>query len=121
MRFCPDEWPADLWAEAERARLEAKQWELAQRLLALGVDVVIEFGSWSRSERDELRLGARELVCAVELRYLDVPLDELVRRVEARNDEPGETTMTRAHLEEWAGIIEVPDAEELALFDTPLA
>ena len=119
VRFCPDDWFVylgfDIWNQELRGRIEALQWSLAQRILALGGDVVIEFGSWARAERDELRLGARKLGAAVELRYLDVPLDELVRRVEARQgfDPP----ITRAHLEEWSHLIEVPTAEELSLFD----
>ena len=121
VRFCPDDWftalELDLWDQDLRYRLEAKQWELAQQLLTLGVNVVIEFGSWARAERDVLREGARALGAAVELRYLDVPLDELVRRVEARAWEA--PPITRAHLEEWATVIEVPDAAELALFDPP--
>jgi predicted kinase len=116
VRFCPDEVLVDLWDQDARARLERSMWDEAQQLLAQGRNVVIEFGSWARFERDELREGARRLGAAVELRYLEVPLDELVRRVEAR----GHPVMTRAHLEEWSGIIEVPTAEEQALFDTPL-
>jgi predicted kinase len=121
IRFCPDDWLTalglDVWDQALRFRLEAVHWELAQQLLARGVNVVIEFGSWARSERDELREGARRLGAAVELIYLDVPLDELVRRVEARAWE--HPPITRAHLEEWAQVIEVPTPEEFALFDPP--
>ena len=111
--MCPDEVMADLWDQDERAAVEAEMWQRAQELLAAGETVVIEFGSWHRAERDELRAGARRLGASVELRYLDVPLDELERRVLARNREG----ITRAHLEEWQHLIEVPTADELALFD----
>ena len=72
----------------------------------LGVNVIVEFGSWARAERDVLREGGRALGAAVELRYLDAPLDELYRRVTERGgmDPP----MTRANFDEWAAIIEVP-------------
>jgi predicted kinase len=116
VRFCPDEWMTDLWDRDTRALVEAKMWETAQRLLSLGVNVVIEFGSWARAERDELREGARRLGVAVELRYLDAPIDELVRRIETRNDKAG---ITRANLEEWQHVIEVPTPAELELFDAP--
>ena len=115
VRFSPDEWMIDLWDQDLRGLLERQMWALAQRLLAAGVDVVIEFGSWARAERDELRVGAHALGAAVELHYLDVPLDELVRRVQAR----GREGITRAHLEEWSAAIEAPTPDELALFDTP--
>ena len=125
VRMCPDDWfvilGLDLWDQELRYRLEAALWQQAQRLLGLGVNVVVEFGSWARAERDELRQYARAHDHAVELRYLDVSFDELVRRVEARNSQPGSVVMTRANLEEWARLIEVPTADELALFDRPLA
>jgi predicted kinase len=115
-RYCPDEVMNDLWDQSERARVEREMWQQAQDLLAAGRDCVIEFGSWSRAERDELREGARRLGAAVELRYLDVPIDELERRVAARGRDEG---ITRAHLEEWQQTIEVPTPDELQLFDAP--
>jgi predicted kinase len=120
VRFCPDECLDDLWDVEARAQLEATMWEEAQRLLAQGRNVVIEFGSWAREERDVLREGARALGASVELRYLEVPMEDLWRRIEARNQLPGETTMTRAHLEEWSTLIQVPTPTELALFDPRL-
>jgi hypothetical protein len=62
------------------------------------------------------RWGAPRLGVAVELRYLDAPIDELVRRIETRNDKAG---ITRANLEEWQHVIEVPTPAELELFDAP--
>jgi predicted kinase len=114
VRFSPDEWMTDLWDQELRALIEAQMWETAKRVFALGGNVVIDFGSWARAERDVLREGARRLGASVELRYLDVPLDELVRRVEVRAREG----ITRAHLEEWQDVIEVPTPEELMLFDS---
>lgn len=118
VRFCPDDWIVylglDIWDQELRGRVEALMWAQAQRLLTLGANVVIEFGSWSRAERDDLREGARRLGAPVELRYLDAPVDELARRVEARGNDDG---ITRAHLEEWAQTIEVPTEAELDMFD----
>ena len=124
LRLCPDEWLSDLqidlWDSDARGRLEALQWKLAQRLLALGCSVILEWGVWAREERDALRERARELGAAVELRYLDVPLDELVRRVEARNlaGDPNAAIIRREHLEEWSSkFFEPPTDDELALYD----
>lgn len=123
VRFCPDDWMAalnlDIWDRSLRDRIEATQWGLAQDLLRLGVHVIIEFGSWAREERDELREGARALGAEVELRYLDAPLDELHRRVTERGGM--DVAMTRANFDEWAATIQRPTADEFALFDTPLA
>src|SRR5260221_6252208 len=81
IRFAPDEWmqalALDIYDEAQRAKIEALQWKLAQDLLALGLTVIIEWGTWGRSERDTVRLQARALGAAVELHYLSAPLDVL--------------------------------------------
>src|SRR5262249_52030295 len=71
IRFAPDEWMdalfIDIYDEEKRTRIEALQWKFAQQLLSLGLTVIIEWGTWGRSERDQLRLGARSLGAAVEL------------------------------------------------------
>ena len=89
VRHNPDEWESaldvDPFDEGFQTKLEAQFWELAQRLLMLGTSVVLEWGFWARSERDEKREAARSLGVAVELRFLDAPYDELVRRVVEAN------------------------------------
>jgi predicted kinase len=123
VRLCPDEWKHDLgidyYDEQSRIRLEKRLWMLGQELLALGQSVILENGFWAREERDGLRLGARSLGVAVELHYLDAPLDELWRRLEIRNQEgkPGTAPIKREDLERWSQQFEAPDAAELALFD----
>jgi predicted kinase len=127
LRLCPDEWLAQLkidhYDEKARDRVEELQWQLAERLLRLGQHVILESGFWSRDERDEKRLAARALGARVELRYLDVPLDELWRRIDRRNPELvhewGMTPIKREQLEEWMGHFTAPDAAEMALFDAP--
>src|ERR1017187_8681406 len=73
VRFAPDEWmhalSIDVYDEETRAKIETLQWKLAQQLLALDLTVIIEWGTWGRSERDTLRLGARVRAAAVELHY----------------------------------------------------
>src|SRR5512135_827378 len=88
VRLNPDEWElaldVDPFDAAFQTRLEGQFWELTKRLLALGISVVLEWGFWARSERDEKREDARTLGVPVELRFLDVPFEELVTRVVAR-------------------------------------
>ena len=50
-----------------------------------------------------MRSVARGLGVGVELHYLDVPTDELWRRIEARNSEPpwNSYPIGRADLDEW--------------------
>jgi hypothetical protein len=63
--------------------VEHELWRLAQEILSLGLSVVLDFGLWARIERDEMRSAAGGLGVDVELHYLDVPTDELWRRIEA--------------------------------------
>jgi predicted kinase len=122
-----DEWlwaiGASPWDGPIHDKMERQLWWLAQKSLDLGVSVVLDFGLWSRAERDELRQAARTLGVRVELHYLEVPVDVLWQRLEARNAEPtwSDAPITRAHLDEWATRFEAPDAAELALFDDPPA
>ena len=123
VRLSPDEWKHDLgidyYDEQRRVQLERRLWRLAQELLALGQSVILENGFWAREERDELRLDARRLGVAVELHYMEAPVDELWRRLEIRNEEgePGTAPIKREDLEKWSQQFEAPDAAELALFD----
>lgn len=122
VRFSPDEWmdalSLDIYDEEKRGKIEALQWALGQQLLALGLTVIIEWGTWGRAERDALRLGARALGAEVELHYLAAPEDVLWERIQRRNKEkPG---IEREAVSRWFEIFQAPTPEELALFDEPL-
>ncbi|MEU6857561.1 ATP-binding protein [Glycomyces sp. NPDC046736] len=121
VRLCPDEALVEtgfgLFDEEARARVEEEQWDRAQDLLAGGASVILENGFWGREERDERRLRARELGAAVELRYLEVPLEELRRRMTTRNRAPGATPVDPALLGEWHTQFQAPTQPERDLFD----
>jgi predicted kinase len=122
VRFSPDEWldalSLDLYDEERRGKIEALQWRLGRQLLALGLTVIIEWGTWGRSERDALRLGARALGAAVELHYLSAPLDVLFDRIQRRGME--NPPIERDALSRWSESFQAPTPEEIALFDAPL-
>jgi predicted kinase len=122
IRFSPDDWmdalSINLWDEEKRARIEALQWKLAQQLLALGLVVIIEWGTWGRSERDALRLGARALGAAVELHYLNAPPDVLFNRIQRRGLE--KPPIERDTVTRWRNAFRAPTPEEMALYDKPL-
>lgn len=105
----------DLWDHQARGRVESLQWDLAERLLPMGQSVVIEWGTWSREERDELRDGARELGATVELHYLHAPLQVLKARVEERGRE--DPPIAGQQLLAWAQKFEPPDDDEGRLWD----
>ena len=120
-----DEWLWALgstpWDEPTREKVEHEIWRLAQEILRLGLSVVLDFGLWARVERDEMRSAARRLGVGVELHFLDVPPDELWRRIDARNSEPpwDSYPIRRADLDAWLTVFQAPDSAELALFDPP--
>lgn len=122
IRFCPDEWmdalSINLYDEESRGKIEALQWKLAQEILTLGHTVIIEWGTWGRSERDALRLGARALGAAVELHYLPAPVDVLFARIQRRGME--NPPIERNALSQWFEIFQAPTSAEMALFDDPL-
>jgi predicted kinase len=123
VRLNPDEWMTDLGVDlydAFRDRLEPRLATLAAELLRLGGRVVIEFGSWSRTERDRLLSLGRDAGAAVELHVLDPPLDELWSRLSRRNAEPGQVPIDRATLEGYRAHWSPPDAAERDRYDPPL-
>ena len=121
VRFCADEWMdairINLWDSEARQRIEKLQWNIAQQILSLGRSVVIEWGTWARSERDVLRTGARKLGAAVELHLLDAPVDVLFDRIRRRNAETPAVSFD--DIQRWAHMFERPSSEEMALFDPP--
>ncbi|GAA1640992.1 AAA family ATPase [Actinoplanes couchii] len=56
-------------------------------LLSAGRDVVVDYGLWRRSERDDWRALAEQAGAEVRLLYFPVGRDELLRRLTARNRE----------------------------------
>jgi len=123
IRFSPDEWldvlALDLYDEGRREKIEVLQWKFAQELLGLGLTVIIEWGTWSKSERDALRVKARTLGASVELHYLTAPIDVLFERIRHRGME--KPPIERNDLLRWAEMFEEPTPEELVLFDTPMS
>lgn len=118
VRFAPDDWMLalgfGLYDEAARSHVEQLQWTLAQRLLASGVSVILENGFWSRAEREDYRSIADSLGVRTRLHYLAVPIEELERRIVARNTQmPAEAVVEPRDLKVWLDVFEPPTDEEL--------
>jgi predicted kinase len=122
IRFAPDEWmealSLNLYDEEKRGRVEALQWKFGQECLTLGLIIIIEWGTWGRSERDTLRLAARALGAAVELHYLFVPMDVLFNRIQHRGME--DPPIKRDVLHMWSKMFQAPTPEEMEFYDKPL-
>ncbi|HMG74153.1 MAG TPA: ATP-binding protein [Pyrinomonadaceae bacterium] len=123
LRLTPDEWiirlfGADLSLEtldAARDPVETVLWDLAARLLVLGVDVILDFGFWSRAERDDFRSRAAQLGARSELHFVDVSEKELLARLAARNAQlpTGTFWIDQARLSLWSRQFEPPTMDEL--------
>src|SRR5580692_3420660 len=92
IRFSPDEWIKDIWndkAETEgnqfRDQIEQLQWKTAKQMLQNSISVIIEWGTWGRTEREKLRDEAKNVGAAVKFYYLDISKGILKERVLMRN------------------------------------
>ena len=119
LRLAPDEWMAhiveDGYDETKRAAVEAVQWDIAARVLSLGVDVILENGFWSRSERDDFRSRAAALGAETKVHFLDVPYDVLLKRLALRNLAlpPDTFQVDEAQLSSWWRLFEPPMPDEI--------
>ena len=93
VRFTHDEWmarlygvdsPADLFAD-RAARVSGRRAALWTRCRALGMDVVLDEGFWSRARRDRLRALVPQLGGEVRLYRLWCPDDVARDRIARRN------------------------------------
>jgi predicted kinase len=119
LRLTKDEWVKALYGRenppAAQDVIEGRLIEVGLRVLRLGVDVVIDFGLWSRDERSALRQAAADLGAAVELHYVEATPEEQRRRADQRLAEAPHTTwpMSDEELAEWAARFETPTRGEL--------
>jgi len=128
LRLTPDEWMLPLFGESDaggaRDVLEGRFVWLARRALAIGTDVVLDFGLWGRDERSALRALAAEAGARCAAIWL--PVDEATQRqrVFARFDRaPDETfPMTADDLVRSRQVFEPPAEDEFGpVVDPPPA
>ncbi|MGI6665649.1 MAG: AAA family ATPase [Christensenellaceae bacterium] len=125
----PDDWQIRIFdnnlygfSEAENIqhslyhdRIEAIMWDVAVRMIALGVDVILDFGFWSKVERDMFRAKAKKIGASAAFHYMDVSIETLLHRLEKRNAAGANETIIfpKEHLEEWYESFEPPTKQEL--------
>jgi predicted kinase len=131
LRLTADEWHIrlfghDYWddmTESEEAEhdsrhmsVESIMWDVAARVLVLGFDVILDFGCWARSERDEFRSRAKNLGADFKIHFADAPAEVLLERLQARNEMQTEGTffIPEVKLKEWMQTFEPPSADELS-------
>ncbi|MDR1969833.1 MAG: ATP-binding protein [Candidatus Nomurabacteria bacterium] len=93
LRLTCDEWhirlfgynPTDENHGRNHENIEEIMLEIAEKVLSHGVSVIIDFGSWSRAERDDLRRMASKADANFKIHFMDVPIEKLYERLKKRN------------------------------------
>ena len=123
LRFTPDEWHTQLFGldlehpdhDARHGLIEAIIWDVAARALQLGTNVILDFGFWGKSEREDYRARASQLGAESVVYFLNVPEQELLARLEIRNANlpAGTFQIPVSKLLEWMQIFQTPTEDEL--------
>ena len=95
--------------------IESIIWEVAERVLILGIDVILDFGFWGKEERIHFKKKARELNVNFKIHYMNVPKDELFKRLEERNQNVFSDSfiIPKEYMEEYVKVFQPVDPEEL--------
>lgn len=119
----PDVWHLKLFGDdvgeashdTRHSNVEKIMWDVAERVLSLDRDVILDFGFWSKEEREDFRQRAKSLGVGFKLHYMDVPKEELFRRLEVRNRSLSDQTFVipRAEMEKYIKVFQPPAASEL--------
>ena len=123
LRLTVDEWHIPLFGQdaeepehdARHSLIEALLWNIASRALKLGTNVILDYGFWAREEREDYRLRAKQLEASSEVHYLDVPEDELLRRLEKRNARPSQESflISEEAMKPWIAFFQKPTLDEI--------
>ena len=123
LRLTPDEWQLRLFGQdadepehdARHSLIEAMLWDVASRALALGTNVILDFGFWAREEREDFRAQAKRLGASSEVHFLDAPEAELLRRLAIRNSQPspGSFIISEESMRPWMAFFQKPTPDEL--------
>ena len=123
LRLTPDEWQIGLFGQdakepehdSRHSFIEAMLWHIASRALELGTNVILDFGFWAQAEREDYRLRAKRLGARSEVHFLDVPAEELLRRLAVRNSHPSQESFHIAaeSMKPWIEFFQKPTPEEL--------
>src|SRR3989304_7271580 len=103
LRLTKDEWMKALFGpenpDSASDVIEGRLIHVGMRALELGINVVLDFGLWSRDERSALRQAAADAGASVVMRYFELAPDEQRNRPDPR--------LAEAPHEAWA----IPDQE----------
>jgi len=101
--------------DARHDLIESLLWDVASRVLSLGEDVILDFGCWVRSQRDDFRSRAKSLGVDFKIHFAYAPEEVLLKRLVERNAQLpyGVFQIPETKLKQWFLIFEPPSKEEL--------
>lgn len=125
VRLTPDEWLRPLFGPEDdptgRNTIEGRFVAFARRLLELGQSVILDFGLWSRVERDSLHDLAEVGGADFRIEYTSLDPEEQWRRVSNRQraTPPDSYEISREELDSYVSLFTAPTPEELAARSAP--
>jgi hypothetical protein len=123
LRLTTDEWHVRLFGQdveepehdVRHNLIETMLWNIANRALVLGTNVILDFGFWAREEREDCRSRAKQLGASSEVHFLDVSEDELMRRLAVRNSQLSQESfhIPEDTMKPWIAFFQRPTPDEL--------
>jgi predicted kinase len=123
LRLTADEWHTRLFGQdatdkehdARHEIIESLLWDIASRVLLLGVDVILDFGFWVRSQREDFRSRAKRLGVDFRIHFTPASEEVLLKRLAERNTllPGGAFQIPEDSLRKWFLTFEPPSKEEL--------
>lgn len=129
VKFSIDEWMTTLfspdligdieydWAMERIGRIESLIWTEVQQLMALNIDVVLDFGLLQKGHREKFYGLAQKDGFDICLHHVVTDKETRWGRVEGRNDTKGDTYsmhVDRGMFDFCEGLFEHPEGDELA-------
>ena len=125
IRFSMDEWYLQIFSDGATHQVDGSHWGRLQQALhdlwpqiaGHGVDVVLDFGFWSRDQRDTVRALARTAGVEAQIFWIQCPDDVALRRCLARNGRADSFLITEEGFQEMKSRFEPlgPDEEFIAV------
>jgi len=122
VRFSIDEWMISLYGqhmsredfEDRMDRCKTLIWKISKRLLALEIDVILDFGFWKRAERSKYQVLANKENVDFKLYFLKADFDVLRHRLKFRNDNlpPGHFEITEEMFNTFLPLFQLPEDDE---------
>jgi len=100
--------------DKKHERVEEMLWEIAKRVLILGIDVILDFGFWGKSERIYFKDKSKEMGIKFKIHFMNIEKDELYKRLDERNKKlpEGAFKITKENMDEYIKTFQPVEEDE---------